>query len=169
MNIVTTPVDVFFSNLISVSMEQKQVSLSPHVEEYVIELVSGLSSAAHTMSTRPAFINDLLRKGLSSGGSMRIEYLRLTGDVALFISGIFPDSLDSRRVFFTLGDFIDIGQTAYGNMNIGTFDELAAEFPKVVEALNAVSVEIKLTCGGLESYTTRRRLVDGRITRRSDG
>lgn len=155
-----------FSSIISRSMKQQDVELSPDVEAYVIEMVTGLSTATHTMAAKPVFINDLLRKGLDSDGLVRREYLRLTGDVALLVSGLFPDSLKSRKIVFTLGDFIDIGRTAYSNIDADGFDELSMKFPEVVEVLNTVSVEFNLTSANLLRYAERRRVIDVRISRR---
>jgi len=164
--ILKDKIDKVFSKMVSSSIEQQNIEISPYAEEYVIELVIDLSSAAHTMSGKPVFINDLLRKGLNSEGLMRREYLRLAGDVALFVSGIFPDSLGTRRFVFTVGDFIDIGQSAYSRINNDVFDELAFKFPEVVGALNAVSVEAKLTSADITRYITRRRSIDARIAKR---
>ena len=164
--ILRDKLDKVFSRMIANSMEQQDVALSPHVEAYIVEVVSGLSTAAHIMVATPVLINDLLRKGLDSDGLIRREYLRLTGDVALFVSGLFPDSLESRKIFFNLGDFIDIGQTAYGNIDADVFDELSAKFPEVVEVLNSVSIEVNLTSADLLRYIERRRIIDVRIARR---
>jgi len=112
------------------------------------------------------YLNDLLRKAFDSNGRVRTEYLRVAGDIALFVSGIFPDSIESRRNWFNLGDYIDIGQKAYDNINTTTFDELATKFPEVVEMLNDVSIRINLASVDLMKYIQRRRHIDARVARR---
>lgn len=155
-----------FSDLIISTIHVYQIEISPLAETYVIEVVSDLSAAAHTAASRPAFLPDLLRQGLDSQGRVRQEYLRATGDVALFISGIFPDSLESRRNWYTLGDFIDIGKQAYGNIHSDVFDELSEKFPEVVEVLNSVSEKINLLSTDIHRYIRRRATIDARLVRR---
>jgi len=152
-----------FTDLIGTSLEEE---ISPQAESYVIEVVASLSSGVHEMASRSVFLNDLLRKALDSNGLIRREYLRVTGDVALFVSGIFPDSLESRKTWFHLGDYIDIGQTAYGNMQTEVHAELSVKFPQVVDVLNTVSVEIDMTSTDIAKYIRRRRAIDARVTRR---
>lgn len=155
-----------FSDLIISTIHVYEMKISPTAEAYIIEVVSDLSSAAHLAATRPAFLPDLLRQGLDARGRVRQEYLRATGDVALFISGIFPDSLESRRNWYTVGDFIDIGQQAYRNIHADVFDELSEKFPEVVEVLNSVSEKINLLSTDISRYIRRRAAIDARLVRR---
>lgn len=166
MRIVRATLEETFTDLISTSLEENALEISPPVETYVVEVVASLSSGVHEMASRSVFLNDLLRKALDSDGLTRREYLRVTGDVALFVSGIFPDSLESRKTWFRIGDYIDIGQTAYGNMNGDVFAELSVKFPEVVDVLNTVSVKIDMTSQDLSRYIRRRKAIDARTTRR---
>lgn len=166
MRIVRETLEETFTDLIGTSLEENAIEISPHVETYVIEVMASLSSGVHTMASRSMFLNDLLRKALDSDGLIRREYLRVTGDVALFVSGIFPDSLESKKTWFHLGDYIDIGQTAYSNIRSDVFDELSIKFPQVVDVLNSVSVQIDITSKDLSRYIRRRRTIDARVTRR---
>ena len=163
MRIVKDTLEETFTDLIGTSLENE---ISPPAESYVIEVVASLSSGVHEMVTRGVFLNELLREALDSNGLIRREYLRVTGDVALFVSGIFPDSLESRKTWFCLGDYIDIGQTAYSSIQADVFDELSLKFPQVVDVLNTVSLEIDLTSKNLPRYVRRRRTIDARVTRR---
>ena len=163
MRIVKDTLEETFTDLIGTSLENE---ISPSAESYVIEVVASLSTGVHEMVTRGVFLNELLREALDSNGLIRREYLRVTGDVALFVSGIFPDSLESRKTWFCLGDYIDIGQTAYSSIQADVFDELSLKFPQVVDVLNTVSLEIDLTSKDLPRYVRRRRAIDARVTRR---
>ena len=166
MRIVKDTIEETFTDLISTSLEDNDLEISPQVETYVVEVVASLSSGVHEMVPRSIFLTDLLHKALDSDGLIRREYLRVTGDVALFVSGIFPDSLESRKTWFHLGDYIDIGQTAYSNIQTETFDELSVKFPQVVDVLNTVSIKIVMTSTDLARYIRRRRAIDVRTTRR---
>ena len=150
-----------FASLITASLKRQKLELSQPAEEYVVSVVSDLSAVAHQLAPRSIIVVDLLRKGLNSDGYVRSSYLRVAGDVALFVSGIFPDSLESRKICFTLGDYIAIGQQAYGNIRVEVFDELSMKFPEVVTMLNTVSEEIDLLSRDIQRYIRRRRNIDG--------
>lgn len=166
MRIVKETLEEAFTDLIGTSLENNKLEISLYVEAYVIEMVANLSSGIHSMAFRNTFLNDLLRKALDSDGLIRRKYLQITGDIALFVSGIFPDSLESRKTWFCLGDYIDIGQTAYSNIQTEMFDELSVKFPQVVDVLNSVSINIDMTSKDLTRYICRRRTIDARVTRR---
>jgi hypothetical protein len=149
-----------FSSLITVSLKRQKLELSQMAEDYVVSVVSDLSSAAHDLAPRTTAVADLLRKGLNSDGYVRASYLRVAGDVALFVSGIFPDRFESRKVYFTLGDYIDMGRQAYGGIRVEVFDELSIKFSEVVSVLNTVSDEIDLLSRDIQRYINRRRSID---------
>ncbi len=166
MRIVKDTLEDTFTGLVSASLEDSNLTVSPIVEAYIVEMLGSLSSGVHEMVPRSTFLIDLLRRALDSGGLIRREYLRVTGDVALFVSGIFPDSLESRKTAFKLGNYIDIGQLAYRQIRTSVFDELSVKFPEVVDVLNTVSIKIDLTSLDMSKYLGRRRAIDARITRR---
>ena len=154
-----------FRDLIGTSVKKLEAEISPMVEEYMVDVTTGLATRPHLMS-KMVYINDLLHTGLDSAGYIRREYLRITGDIALCISGIFPDSLESRRTQFNVGDYIDIGAIAYGNINVDIFDEMSEKFPQMVDILNLVSMRVALTSKDLANYIKRRRMIDARASRR---
>ncbi len=166
MRIIKDTLEETFIDLISTSLEDSELEISPNTETYVVEVVANLSSGVHDMVSTSIFLTDLLRKAFDSDGLIRREYLRITGDLALFVSGIFPDSLESRKTWFHLRDYIDIGQTAYSNIQTEVFEELSVKFPQIVGVLNNVSIEIDTTSTNLVKYIRRRRAIDARVTRR---
>jgi len=153
-----------FQKLIDKAMERREIDLSPFAEKYILTTISDLSSEAHQLVSRPLVITDLIHRGMEADGYVRIEYLRMAGDTALFVSGIFPDSIQVSRHYFNFGDYLDLGQKAYSNINNQIFDELADKFPELVDLLNSVSSEIKLTSNDFKRYVLRRRFIDERIT-----
>jgi len=153
-----------FSDLIETSLKSQHVKISPLAEVYIVEAMSDLSSATHALSPRSnVVLPDLLRKGLEADGLVRLEYLRVTGDLALFVSGIFPDSLERRSNWFTLGEFIDMGQKAYGSLDADVFCELSDKFPEVVDVLNLVSEKIHLLSTDMDRYFKRRKAITSRL------
>lgn len=152
-----------FRELIGTSAKKLEADISPVIEEYMVDVTTGLVARPHMVSK--VYINDLLRIALDSDGYIRREYLRMTGDMALCISGIFPDSLEARRSQFNIGDYIDIGSAAYSNINVDIFDEMSEKFPEMVDVLNLVSIKITLTSIDLANYIKRRRIIDARASR----
>jgi hypothetical protein len=141
--------------------------LSPLAEGYVVETLSS-SVTAVNVDPRSLRLEDLLREGLNAEGNIRREYLRVTGDLALVVSGIFPDSFTAqkRMTAYNMGHYIDIGRAAYDNIESEIFNELADNFPQIVDSLNSISVHIRLTSYKMQGYIERRRLIDARTTRR---
>lgn len=139
--------------------------ISPSAEGYVVEVLCTFVSAPHA-DPCSLHLNDLLRKGLDAEGLIRQEYLKVTGDLALFMSGVFPDRLETRtrRTAYSLGYLIDIGRVAYDSIQLELFEELSDNFPQIVDALNDVSIRIKLTRLDLIQYLKRRKQIDARIT-----
>lgn len=155
-----------FEDLISQSMDNQQLVLSDGAETYVIEVCCEFAFSEGVVPNNVFKLTDLLRYGLNSDGLIRREYLRITGDLALFVSGIFPDILESRRTAFNISDYIDIGRSAYENIHNEVFSELSWKFPEIVDMLNSVSIQIDLSSVSLERYLKRRGFIDARITRR---
>jgi len=153
-------IELTFTDLICTSLEKQDLKISPRAELHIVEVVSSFATATHIVKES---IYLLMRKAFDSDGRVRTEYLRVAGDIALFVSGIFPDSLEARHTCFNLGDYIDIG---HDNINTTTFDELATKFPEVVEMLNDVSIRINLASIDLMKYIQRRRHIDARVARR---
>lgn len=164
MNLSTENLEWHFAELLGESLSEE---ISLPAEIYVLDLLTDLSSGVHSMAPRSIFLKDLLRSALKSKGLARREYLRVTGDVALFVSGIFPDSFERehRKIGFNLGDYIDIGQTAYSYLDTEVYEELSIKFPQVVEVLNSLSININLTSIEIDKYIKRRRQIDARIAR----
>jgi len=157
-------IDKVFSELIETSLKSQRVKISQNAEVYIVEVLCDLSSAAQALSPKSnVFLPDLLRRGLESHGFVRREYLRVTGDLALLASGIFPDSLEKRNNWFTLGEFIDMGQKAYGSINADVFCELSNKFPEVVDVLNLVSEKMHLLSTDMDRYFKRRKAITSRL------
>ncbi len=165
LTILLDTVEETFTYLVGSAMEDK--TISPLVEGYVVEVLCTCVTASNA-DPRSLRLEDLLRLGLDAEGHMRQEYLRVTGDLALFVSGIFPDSFNARtrKTAYTMGHYIDIGRAAYDNIESEVFEELADNFPQIVDSLNDVSIQLRLTSYDIQGYIDRRRLIDARTTRR---
>jgi len=154
-----------FTSLVSAALEDKQID--PRLEGYIVEVLCSSIHATYA-DPRSLRLDDMLRQGLNSSGNIRHEYLRVTGDLALLVSGIFPDSFHARKrkTAYTLGDYIDIGRVAYDSIDLGVFKELAEIFPQIVDSLNDISIDLRLTSRDINKYRERRRFIDARTTTR---
>lgn len=161
--ILLDSLEATFTDLVGSATEGKIIS--PPAEGYVVGLLCSFVAAPHA-DPRTLHLNDLLRKGLDSEGSVRREYLQITGDLALFVSGIFPDHFETRKTAYNLGYVIDVGRTAYNNIHAELFEELSTNFPQIVEVLNDVSICIKLAKQDMIRYLNRRKQIDARTTSR---
>ncbi len=155
-----------FTELVNRSVAEVELDISPVAKSYVVEVLC--SFVRRPLQLNVVELIDLLRDGLSAEGSMRVEYLRVTGDLAMVVSGVFPDSLErkQRRYTINLGDIMDIGQEAYTHIYREPYEELAYSFPEIIDALHGVSGKISIISQDLEKYISRRRYIDVRIARR---
>jgi hypothetical protein len=162
--ILLDSIEETFTVLVGSAMEDK---VSPLVEGYVVGVLCTCVNVPNA-DPRSLRLEDLLRLGLDAEGNTRREYLRVTGDLAMFVSGIFPDSFDARtkKTAYNMGHYIDIGRAAYDNIESEVFEELADNLPQIVDSLNDVSIRMRLTGHDIQRYMDRRRLIDARTTRR---
>jgi hypothetical protein len=94
---------------------------------------------------------EMLGRAVSSTGARRLALFRLTGDVALFVSGYFGDSLYGRTADATY--YASIGRYGYGRAArlapgpaaAGLFAELSAKFVRFRDVLAEVSETASLT------------------------
>ena len=88
-------------------------------------------------------------RALQSAGSRQRDGLREVGDLSLFISGFFADSLNRGCV--AVDYYIQLGEYSYGSLArsesaLGdVFDELAEKFTACVDVLSEVSERSALT------------------------
>jgi hypothetical protein len=92
---------------------------------------------------------ELLCRALACRGSRRFRLLKFTGDVALFMSGFFSDSVTRR--LNDLDYYVRLGGYAYGGASrlsaleaAALFAELSRKFVRFVDVLNEVSEESAL-------------------------
>src|SRR5262249_26618687 len=91
-----------------------------------------------------------LAHALHIGGGRQRDGLREVGDLSLFISGFFADSLNHTLV--DIDYYIRLGECAYASLARrsdpalgGVFGELAGKFPACVDVLSEVSERSALT------------------------
>ncbi|TDI35608.1 MAG: hypothetical protein E2P02_27685 [Acidobacteria bacterium] len=144
-----TPVE-YFKEVVEKVMARQNFRSSELSSFYLVKLLENFVAIERYEAGLEATIAELYCEALRSRGRARFTKLKLTGDVALFVSGFFADSISRRRV--ELDYYMRMGGTAYGRAaglsprDAGAvFVELSQKFRRFVDVLNEVSEESALT------------------------
>jgi hypothetical protein len=135
----------FFYGLVEDALERQRVRPREETTFYLVTLLAGFVNPQRPgagLTDDPLAIR--LASALQSGGTARREGLRRVGDLSLFVSGFFPDSL--TRTLVDVDYYIAMGGAAYGSLGregadarAATFAELADRFVEFVDVLTEVS------------------------------
>jgi hypothetical protein len=142
-----SPVE-YFKELVESAMTHQGLSAGEMTSFYLVRLLAGY------VHLDPADAEDeplgvRFAKALQAGGAMQRDGLRRVGDLSLFISGFFSDSLN--RSLVDVDYYIALGERAYGSLArtdevfSDVFDELAEKFAGFVDILGEVSERTALT------------------------
>jgi len=141
----------YFKELVETALEHQHVAVRDLTSFYLVNLLSGfvhLDRSSTSATEEPLGVR--LARALQAGGSRQREGLREVGDLSLFISGFFADSL--ARSLVDVDYYIQLGECAYGSLarrpdaGFGeVFDELAGKFAACVDVLTEVSERSALT------------------------
>ena len=149
-----TPAELF-NNLVAQAVDHQNLEPSRASVRYLVKLLDGfvyperLYHHAEVVLERP--LAELFCTAVASDGMRRFSLLKLSGDIALFISGFFSDSLKGGAV--DIDYYSRLGGCAYA-MAAGScvsrevaplFAELAASFGAFTDVLSEVSERCVLT------------------------
>ena len=153
--IVDTNVREFFQGLVTDAVANQHVETTDETVFYVVNLLVAFSDSRALFEQTPDGLQIkplafLYGEALEARNANERNYaLKQLGDLALFISGIFTDSLNRKLV--DVDYYIAMGGNAYGHLSDVTrdtgrwqvfneiFDELAGKFPAFVDVLGEVS------------------------------
>ena len=147
----------FFRQLLAAAIENQNARVQQETEFYLVKLLADflLSEALHvrdeTGKAERKPLAFLLKEALEEQGAARLHLLRKLGDTSLFVSGFFADSLS--RSLVDVDYYIAMGERAYDALGTavarqsgkgaqvkrGVYEDLAAQFGRVVDLLNEVS------------------------------
>jgi hypothetical protein len=135
----------YFKELVETAIEHQHVAVRDVTSFYLVNLLTGFvqfDRSSTTAADEPLGIR--LARALQTGGSRQRNGLREVGDLSLFISGFFADSL--TRSLVDVDYYIQLGEVAYGSLArhgdptlADVFDELAEKFTACVDVLGEVS------------------------------
>jgi len=144
----------YFRHSIDAVIEQQGVTLDPHATHYVVNMMTLFSRSENfyeddgeIYGIKPLAMM-LADAADAPSAEHRNQVLQRIGDVALFISGFFVDSLANKAV--DIDYYIHMGENAYGSLSEETrgtfrgnafahiFRELACNFQILTDVLNEV-------------------------------
>lgn len=128
-------------------MQTQEVTSSEETEFYLVKLLEGYARADRDWFDRPLALDYL--ESFHSPVVHRYGKLKRVGDTALFVSGLFMESLEGKLV--STDYYMQLGRTAYTHLSelssdVGTpradlFAELAERFADFVRVLAEISFE----------------------------
>jgi hypothetical protein len=140
----------YFRELVQSAMQNQHLEAGELTAFYLVNLLTGFVHIDRVEAARdeePLGIR--FAKALQEAGIRQRDGLRQVGDLSLFISGFFADSLNRRLV--DVDYYIQLGESAYGSLahrdvTFGeVFNELSEKFPAFVDVLGEVSEQSALT------------------------
>jgi hypothetical protein len=144
-----SPVE-YFRERVQAAMQRQHVAALELTSFYIVNLLASfthLDRAPGSGDDEPLGVRFV--KALGAGGAKQRDELRHVGDVSLFISGFFSDSLN--RSLVDVDYYIQLGGHAYGSLARrdgvfgDVFDELSGKFAAFVDVLGEVSQHGALT------------------------
>ena len=141
----------YFRELVESAMQHQHLAARELTSYYVVNLLAGFVHLERAAATDDEPLGMRLAKALQAAGVAQRSGLRQVGDLSLFISGFFSDSLNHSLV--DIDYYIQLGERAYGSLarqggsdSFGdVFDELSEKFAGFVDVLTEVSERSLLT------------------------
>src|SRR5438034_3631630 len=136
----TSNLTALFHDMVRAAMAAQQVASSETTEFYLVQLLEGFARPPRGNLLDPPLAVDYLEAD-HLPAARRYEKLKRVADTALFITGVFIDSL--QRSLVGADYYAALGRNAYARLsagafrgNLGTlFGELAGRFPELVRVL----------------------------------
>jgi hypothetical protein len=144
-----TPAE-YFKELVESAVARQRLQIAELTSFYLVNLLCGFvrPERATGLDDEPLALR--LAQALGAGGLEQRARLRSLGDVSLFVSGFFSDSLARRTV--DVDYYVSMGEYAYGSLSrcedaafAAMFAELATKFCSFVDVLSEVSEQSALT------------------------
>lgn len=140
----TGSLTALFHELVRTAMHARKVASSETTEFYLVQLLEGFARPDRRDLFDPPLGIDYL-EALRLPRHQRRGKLRRVADTALFVSGVFFDSLERRLV--GAGYYATLGRAAYAHLSTDAgrgalaepFEDLAGRFPQFVQVLAEIS------------------------------
>jgi hypothetical protein len=134
----------YFRELVESALHHQHLAAGDLTAFYLVNLLTGFIHVDRRDAEDDEPLGVRFAKALQDAGIRQRDGLRQVGDLSLFISGFFADSLNRRLV--DIDYYIQLGGSAYGSLarqghvTFGeVFTELSEKFPAFVDVLGEVS------------------------------
>lgn len=134
----------YFKELVEGAIEHQRLDATEHTAFYVVQLLAGFMQQRADDEDDDAPLAIRLARALETGGVRQRLGLKQVGDLSLFISGFFSDSLTRKLV--DVDYYVSIGGYAYHALSrvendtfSPVFAELGQKFVAFVDVLGEVS------------------------------
>jgi hypothetical protein len=153
--LVNTDIRGFFYDSVVQAVTNQHLKATDNALSYLVNLLASFTHAEEALERAPGAMSGKPLAFIYADAvdapspRARNETLKQLGDIALFISGVFPHSLQRKMV--DVDYYIAMGGNAYGYLSTcgngsfrwrayqEVFDELSANFPAFVDVLGEVS------------------------------
>jgi hypothetical protein len=140
----TSSLTALFQELVRAAMTTQQVASSEITEWYLVQLLEAFARPTRSDLLDPPLALDYL-EAFHAPATQRFEKLKRVADTALFVTGVFVESLERSLVgpdYYTA-----LGRNAYARLSAqpsraglaALFNELARRFPEFVRVLTEIS------------------------------
>lgn len=140
----------YFRELVESALHHQHLAARDLTSFYLVNLLTGFMHIDRADADDDDPLGVRFARALQDGGLRQRDGLRQVGDLSLFISGFFADSLNRRLV--DIDYYIQLGGSAYGSLARQghvtfreVFEELSEKFPAFVDVLCEVSERSALT------------------------
>ena len=143
----STPTE-FFRNLLRQALAEQRVEPSENAEHYLVTLLERFVRSDEGFFSRPLALDFL--QSFAETPPERYRKLKYVGDTALFVSGVFTESLEGKAVspeyYTSLGGLAyhhlaSLSGTPMGRGVIPLFTEMSARFLDFVRVLSQMSLQ----------------------------
>ena len=142
----TTNLTALFHDMVRAAMAAQQVASSETTEFYLVQLLEAFARPARGNLLDPPLALDYL-EALHLPAPKRYAKLKRVADTALFVTGVFVDSLERSLVGPEY--YAALGRNAYARLSAQSsraalaslFEELAGRFPEFVRVLTEISAQ----------------------------
>ena len=170
--LATDTLTALFRDLIRTAMTAQQVESNEATEFYLVNLLEAFVRPVRADLLDPPLGLDYLA-ALHLPASQRFDKLKRVADTALFITGVFVESLERSLVGPEY--YAAIGRNAYATLSAqppraalaDLFGELAGRFPEFVRVLTEISTQ-ELFRGQQDTLRLYRRWLETRGQREAD-
>lgn len=153
--ITTTSVREYFCDALTTAAHNQEVALQDGTAAYVVNLLTTYCSSAALAPVSDEgrhhkALADIYAEAINAERpEQRNQALQRLGDIALFVAGIFTDSLNRKLV--DVDYYIGMGETAYGSLHeamqrrrdrfarVELFEDLQQQFAVLVDVLGEIS------------------------------